>query len=78
MEEMENARLLTVYDAGFISMKKQYLTIWINGLAEAAESKGIKVWNNELYKKYVQDTLKVIYDENKKAKEEGVQLKWEI
>jgi ribonucleoside-triphosphate reductase len=27
MEEMENARLLTVYDAGFISMKKQYLTI---------------------------------------------------
>lgn len=70
MEEFQDAWLLTVYSAGFISMKKQYSTIWINGLAEAAEFKWIKVWNNDLYKKFVQKTLKVIFDENKKAKDE--------
>ena len=70
MEEMESSGLLTVYSAGFISMKKQYLTLWINGLTESAEALGYTVWNNKEYKKYVQDTLKIIYDANKKAKEE--------
>lgn len=70
MEDYLAAWLLTVYSSGFISMKKQYSTIGINGLTEAAESMGVKVWNNELYKKFVQKTLKVIYNENKKAKEE--------
>lgn len=66
--EFKNAGLLTVYDAGFISLDKQYSTIGINGMAEAAEFLGIAVNNNEEYVNFVTDNLKVIYDLNKEAK----------
>src|SRR5699024_11660119 len=45
MEDYLAAGLLTVYDAGFISLDKQFLTIGINGMAEAAESQGLAVGN---------------------------------
>ncbi|WP_331458468.1 anaerobic ribonucleoside-triphosphate reductase [Aliidiomarina indica] len=70
MEEYLAAGLLTVYDAGFISLDKQFLTIGINGMVEAAESQGIQVGNNEDYKQFVQSHLKVIYDANKQARQE--------
>lgn len=59
--------LLTAYDAGFISLDKQFLTIGINGMAEAAEFKGIKVANNPAYKRFVCEQLEVIYHANKTA-----------
>jgi len=46
MEEYQAAGMLPVYDAGFITLDKQFLTIGINGMAEAAESQGIKVGFN--------------------------------
>lgn len=70
MDEYLAAGLLTVYDAGFITLDKQFLTIGINGMAEAAESQGITVGNNQAYKDFVQQHLKVIYDGNKEAKKE--------
>lgn len=70
MEEYKEAGLLTVYDAGFITLDKQFLTIGINGMVEAAESQGITAGNNEAYKDFVQSHLKVIYDANKAAKKE--------
>lgn len=70
MEDYLAAGLLTVYDAGFISLDKQFLTIGINGMAEAAESEGLIVGNNADYKAFVQDHLKVIYDANKLARKE--------
>ncbi|MCC5879603.1 MAG: anaerobic ribonucleoside-triphosphate reductase [Idiomarina sp.] len=70
MEEYKAAGLLTVYDAGFISLDKQFLTIGINGMVEAAESKGIQPGNNAEYKAFVSDNLKVIYDANKEAKQQ--------
>jgi len=68
IEEYETAGLLPVYKAGFISLDKQFLTIGINGMVEAAESLGIKVENNTTYKAFVNKYLKTIYDENKIAK----------
>ena len=68
IEEYEKAGLLPVYKAGFITLDKQFLTIGINGMVEAAESLGIKVGNNKEYKDFVNKHLKVIYDENKLAK----------
>lgn len=59
---------LPVYDAGFISLDKQFLTIGINGMVEAAEFLGIKVGNNQAYRDFVQQQLKVIFDANRKAK----------
>ena len=70
VEEYLALKMLPVYDAGFISLDKQYLTIGINGLVEAAEYRGIKVGNNDEYKRFVSERLKVIYDLNKKAKAE--------
>lgn len=69
MEDYLAAGLLTVYNAGFISLDKQFLTIGINGLVEAAESQGIPVGNNARYIRFVQDQLKIIYDANKVAKQ---------
>jgi ribonucleoside-triphosphate reductase len=50
--DMKNAHLLTVYDAGFINLNKQYLTIGINGLNQAAEFLGIECTNNDEYKEF--------------------------
>lgn len=60
--------LLTVYTAGFIDMKKQYLTIGVNGVIEAAEFLGIPVNDNPTYREFIQSILKTISDENRKAR----------
>lgn len=70
IEEYQAAKMLPVYDAGFISLNKQFLTIGINGMVEAAEYLGIKVSNNQEYKDFVSGQLKIIYDLNKEIKAE--------
>ena len=65
MEEFKSAGLLTVYDAGFISLDKQYLTIGINGMVEAAEYLGYDISNNAQYLDFVSNQLKTIYDLNR-------------
>ncbi len=70
IEEYKTAGLLPVYDAGYISLDKQFLTIGINGMVEAAESVGIKAQNTSVYKNYVTKHLKVIFDANKEAKKQ--------
>lgn len=60
--------LLTVYTAGFIDMKKQYLTVGVNGVIEAAEFLGIPVNDNPTYREFMQSILKTISDENRKAR----------
>lgn len=79
IEEYLNAGLLPVYDAGFIQLKKQFLTIGINGFVEAAEFKGINVGNNPEYIKFSQDMLKTIFDENQEGKKQyGVMFNTEF
>ena len=39
--------MLTVYSAGFIDMKKQYLTVGVNGLTDAAEFMGLDFYVEE-------------------------------
>lgn len=67
MDKYKAAGMLPVYDAGFIHLDKQFLTLGINGMAEAAESQGIMVGNNPAYREFVNSILKTIYDENRKA-----------
>lgn len=62
------AGMLPVYDAGYINMSKQFLTIGINGLIEGAEYLGIDISANEEYFNFCTRCLKPIYEENKKAK----------
>jgi ribonucleoside-triphosphate reductase (formate) len=68
MAEYLEAGMLNVYSAGFISLDKQFLTIGINGMVEAAESQGIRAGNNPDYIAFVQQHLKIIYDANRQAR----------
>lgn len=68
VEDYVRAGLLTAYSAGFISLDKQFVTIGINGLNEAAEFLGLTVSNNEDYLNFVAGFLNVIKTLNKEAK----------
>lgn len=67
LEDFQKAKMLPVYDAGFITLKKQFSTIGINGMVEGCEFLGIKPGNNEEYIGFVSEILKVIYHENKEG-----------
>ncbi len=69
VQDYKDAGMLPVYDAGFIALNKQFLTIGINGMVEAAEFMGIEISDNDEYKRFINENLKVIYDKNKLAKE---------
>lgn len=56
--------LLTVYNAGFINMKKQYLTIGINGLNQAAEFLGMKCNKNDAYEEFCRNIFSTIKEQN--------------
>ena len=68
-EELEHG-MLPVYTAGYISLDKQYLTVGINGMVEAAEFLGYEISDNKKYKEWIKSILKEIKDENSKANEE--------
>ena len=74
-----DSNLLPVYDAQFITLDKQYLTIGINGLAESAEFLGYTIGVNDEYITYCQNILKTISDQNKiMAKETGYKFNTEF
>lgn len=58
--------MLPLFDAGYININRQYLTIGINGLVEAAEFMGLKITPNDSYKHFVQGILSMIETCNKK------------
>lgn len=78
MKENFDAGLLPVYDAGFISLDKQFLTIGINGAVEGAEFLGIDIKPSKEYQEYLDSILKPIYEENKKAKTKDVMFNTEF
>lgn len=59
-----NADLLPVYKAGFIDLNKQYLTIGLNGLNQAAEFLGIKCNDNKEYSEFCQFIFSTIKEQN--------------
>lgn len=63
------AGMLPVYDAGFIDIKRQYITIGVAGGVEAAEFLGYKTNFNGEYMKFLSDTLRVIKAQNKVFRE---------
>ena len=78
IQDYFNARLLPIYDAGYISLEKQFLTIGINGFVEGAEYLGIDISPNDEYFKYGESILKPIYDSNKKARTKEVMFNTEF
>ena len=77
LKDEQASGLLPIYDAGYISLPKQYLTIGINGLVEGAEFLGIKVAPNPEYFNYCKSILAPIQEENKKARTDEIMFNTE-
>ena len=77
LKDEQSSGLLPIYDAGYISLPKQYLTIGINGLVEGAEFLGIKVAPNPEYFNYCKSILAPIQEENKKARTDEIMFNTE-
>lgn len=74
-----NAGLLPAYTAGFMNIDKQFLTIGVNGLVEAAEYLGFTIGNNPLYKTWLRGVLSEFKDLNTKAlKQYGCRFNTEL
>lgn len=77
--DYKNAGLLTIFDAGFIDLDRQYLTIGVNGFVEGAEFLGIKIdADNPEYQKYAADILGTIKDLNVQARTEHCKFNTEF
>lgn len=66
-EDYIAAGLLPAYTAGYMDIDKQFLTIGLNGVVEAAEYLGYSINNNARYKQFLSELLAVFKAENKKA-----------
>ena len=63
--DSKNAGLLTIFNAGFIDLDRQYLTIGINGFVEGAEYLGIPIdADSAEYQLYAKDILETIKNLN--------------
>ena len=68
IKDFLKADMLDVYKAGFIDMKRQYLTVGVNGMTEAAEFLGLTVNPNPEYNEFVNMLLETINSCNRADK----------
>ena len=78
LKELQEHGMLPLFDAGYINMSRQYLTIGVNGLVEAAEFMGLKITANDNYKEFVQGILSIVEKLNKKYRTKDVLFNCEM
>jgi ribonucleoside-triphosphate reductase (formate) len=78
LKYMHEKGMLPLFDAGYINMDRQYLTIGVNGLVEAAEALDIEISDNQHYLEFVQQVLGLIESYNKKYKTKGMMFNCEM
>ena len=78
LKVLKDHGMLPLFDAGYINMSRQYLTIGVNGLVEAAEFMGLKITANEKYKEFVQGILTIIEKYNKQYRSKEVMFNCEM
>ena len=78
LKDLQAHGMLPLFDAGYINIARQYLTIGINGLVEAAEFMGLKITPNDDYKKFVQSILGLIEKYNKQYRTKDVMFNCEM
>ncbi len=78
LKYMHAKGMLPLFDAGYINLGRQYLTIGVNGLVEAAEFLGIEISDNPRYEKFVQDVLGLIEDCNRRYRTKEVMFNCEM
>ena len=78
LKHLQSKGMLPLFDAGYITMGRQYLTIGVNGLVEAAEFLGIEISDNPQYAAFVQDVLGIVEKYNKQYRTADVLFNCEM
>ena len=78
LKVLQKNHMLPLFDAGYINMSRQYLTIGINGLVEAAEFMGLKITPNDDYLHFVQGVLGLVEKYNKAYRTKDVMFNCEM
>ena len=78
LKELQRNGMLPLFDAGYINLSRQYLTIGVNGLVEAAEFMGLKINDNPQYLEFVQTVLGLVEKYNKQYRSKEVMLNCEM
>lgn len=78
LKELQANGMLPLFDAGYININRQYLTIGINGMVEAAEFLGISISDNPDYMSFVQGILGIIEDYNRRYRSKEVMFNCEM
>lgn len=78
LKELQKQGMLPLFDAGYINMSRQYLTIGVNGLVEAAEFLGLKISDNPDYLHFVQKVLGLVEKFNKQYRTKEVMFNCEM
>ncbi len=78
LKDMLNKGMLPLFDAGYINIKRQYLTIGVNGMVEAAESLGITISDNTEYEQFVGNILGLIEHYNRQYRKKEVMFNCEM
>ena len=68
-KDLRKSGMYPLYDANFLQMDRQFSTIGLIGIVEAAEFMGIEINNNKSYDEFRIMILKTLSDSNKRAKE---------
>ena len=78
LKELQRHGMLPLFDAGYINIGRQYLTIGINGLVEAAEFMGLQINDNPDYLAFVQTVLGLVEKYNKQYRSKDVMFNCEM
>lgn len=78
LKELQAHGMLPLFDAGYINIARQYLTIGVNGLVEAAEFMGIPITDNPQYREFVQTVLGLVEKKNKEYRTKEVMFNCEM
>ena len=78
LKELQSHGMLPLFDAGYINMSRQYLTIGVNGLVEAAEFMGIAIKDSPEYREFVQTVLGLVEKKNKEYRTKEVMFNCEM
>ena len=78
LKELQANGMLPLFDAGYINISRQYLTIGINGMVEAAEFMGLEITDNPKYLAFVQEVLGLVEKKNKEYRSKEVLFNCEM
>ena len=78
LKELQAHGMLPLFDAGYVNLSRQYLTIGVNGLVEAAEFMGLQITDNPEYKAFVQTVLGIVEKYNTQYRTKEVMFNCEM